>query len=65
MAYKPSEYKDELGYTTIAAPRQPLGIDTQWQQALLMAKEFWETFSHTQSVSTGLRNIAQQHCKKL
>jgi HipA-like C-terminal domain len=65
MAYKPSEFKDESGYTALEVPRQPLGADASWQQALAMAKEFWETLGETEAVSTGLRNAAQNQYKKL
>jgi HipA-like C-terminal domain len=67
MAYKPSEFKDELGYTALEVPRQPPGADASWQQALAMAmaKEFWETLGETEAVSTGLRNAAQNQYKTL
>ncbi len=65
MAYKPSEFKDELGYTALEVPRQPLGADKPWQQALTMAKEFWETLANTQAVSLGLRQAAENQLKLL
>ncbi len=65
MAYKPSEFKDELGYTALEVPRQPLGADTQWQQALTMAKEFWETLGNTAAVSADLRKTASNQFKLL
>jgi HipA-like C-terminal domain len=58
MAYKPSEFKDELGYTQLEVPRKPLGADVAWQQALAMAKEFWETLGNTEAVSANLRRVA-------
>lgn len=58
MAYKPSEFKDELGYTLLEAPRQPMGAEAPWQQALTMAKEFWETLGNTAAVSADLRRVA-------
>lgn len=65
MAYKPSEFKDELGYTALAVPRQPLGADVPWQQALMMAKEFWETLGNTEVVSADLRRVAIKQLKLL
>lgn len=65
MAYKPSEFKDELGYSALEVPRQPLGADTSWQQALTMAKEFWETLANTQAVSSGLRQAAENQLRLL
>jgi hypothetical protein len=65
MAYKPSEFKDELGYTALEVPRQPLGSDAPWQQALTMAKEFWETLAETEAVSVDLRNVARNQRKLL
>ena len=65
MAYKPSEFKDELGYTALEVPRQPLGADAPWQQALTMAKEFWETLGNTEAVSADLRRVAINQFKLL
>ena len=65
MAYKPSEFKDELGYTVLEVPRQPLGADAPWQQGLTMAKEFWETLANTQAVSSGLRQAAENQLRLL
>lgn len=65
MAYKPGEFKDELGYTALEAPRQPLGTDATWQQALAMAKEFWETLGNAEAVSVDLRRAAINQLKLL
>lgn len=65
MAYKPSEFKDELGYTQLEVPRQPLGADAPWQQALMMVKEFWETLGNTEAVSADLRRVAMNQLKLL
>jgi serine/threonine protein kinase HipA of HipAB toxin-antitoxin module len=65
MAYKPGGFKDELGYTALEVPRQPLGSDAPWQQALTMAKVFWETLEETEAVSVDLRNAARNQRKLL
>ncbi len=65
MAYKPSEFKGELGYAALEVPRQPLGADTPWQQALMMAKEFWMTLGNTVAVNADLRLAALNQLKKL
>jgi serine/threonine protein kinase HipA of HipAB toxin-antitoxin module len=65
MAYKPSEFKDELGYTALEVPRQPLGADASCQQALTMAKEFWQTLGSTEAVSANLRRVAINQFKLL
>ena len=65
MAYKPSEFKDELGYTALEVPRQPLGADMPWQQALTMAKEFWVTLGSTAAVSSDLKRAALNQLKLL
>jgi hypothetical protein len=65
MAYKPSEFKDELGYAQLEVPRQPLGSDTSWQQALTMAKGFWETLGNAEAVSADLRRVGMNQLKLL
>ena len=65
MVYKPSEYKDELGYTALEVARQPLGADAPWQQALMMSKEFWEILENTEAVSADLRRVAMNQLKLL
>ena len=65
MAYKPSEFKDELGYSALEVPRQHLGMHAPWQQALEMAKAFWQTLSDTEAVSADLRRVALNQLKLL
>jgi HipA-like C-terminal domain len=65
MAYKPSEFKDELGYTLLEVPRQPLGANAPWQQALTMAKEFWQTLGNAEAVTADLRRVASSQFELL
>ncbi|MEO6292220.1 MAG: HipA domain-containing protein, partial [Burkholderiaceae bacterium] len=65
MAYKPSEFKNELGYSALEVPRQPLGMHAPWQQALAMAKEFWQTLGDADAVSADLRRVALNQFKLL
>lgn len=65
MAYKPGEFRGDLSYDPLEVPRKPLGADTQWQQALTMAKEFWETLGDTEAVSVDLRRAAINQLKLL
>jgi HipA-like C-terminal domain len=63
MAYKPNAFTD--GYAALEVPRQPLGADATWQQALTMAKEFWETLGNSEAVSADLRRVAVNQRKLL
>ena len=65
MAYKPGEFRGDLSYDPLEVPRKPLGADIQWQQALTMAKEFWETLGDTEAVSVDLRRAAINQLKLL
>jgi len=55
MAWRPNEFRDEMGYT----PREtPQGSGAAWQQALAMAEVFWHHLSQNASVSAAFRGIA-------
>ncbi len=63
MVWRPSEFKDELGYTAFEPPRSRLGEDVAWQQALPMAQTFWQQLSELPAISADLRRVAAEQCK--
>ena len=58
MAYKPSEFRDDVGYTPLPAQRPPLGDAGEWGQALKMAREFWMSLADSSDVSAEMRVVA-------
>lgn len=65
MAWKPGEFRDELGYTAMSLPQPPLGAASAWNLALQMAQEFWQTMSELQAVSAELRAIAHLQAQRV
>lgn len=65
MAYKPGEFRGDLSYDPLEMPRQPLGADAPWQQAMTMAKEFWRVLADTKAVSPAMRSAAVSQSKLL
>ncbi len=58
MAYKPGEFRDDLGYTALPAQRPSLGDTGEWMRALQMAQEFWTFLADLPAVSAGMRAVA-------
>ena len=65
MAWKPGEFRDELGYTAMSVPQPPLGDASAWNQAVQMAQEFWQTLSELQAVSNDLRAVAATQLQRV
>ena len=63
MAYKPGEFRDDLGYAQLPEPRPPLGDAGEWEQALKMAREFWMSLADSPAVSAGMRAVAGSNLK--
>ena len=63
MAYKPGEFRDDLGYTPLPALHPPIGDAGEWGQALKMVREFWTSLADSQAVSAGMRAVASLNLK--
>jgi HipA-like C-terminal domain len=58
MLWRPSEFRDELGYMPFTVPQAPLGSAQTWPHAVHLAREFWGALAASQNVSASLRSVA-------
>ncbi len=58
MVWRPSEFRDEMGYTPFAAPQKPPGSTATWGLARDLAVQFWQRLAGCDAVSAGLRQVA-------
>ncbi len=58
MVWRPSEFRDEMGYTPFAAPPKPPGSTATWGVARDLAVQFWQRLAGFNAVSAGLREVA-------
>ena len=65
MAWRPSEFRDEIGYTAFELPHPRLGEGAAWQQAVPMALDFWQRLSELQEVDAALRRVAAAQHQRL
>jgi len=65
MAYRPGEFRDEMGYTPLVQVQAGPGMAAVWEQASGMAHTFWAALAAQPRVSREIRALAEIQSARL
>jgi hypothetical protein len=65
MAYRPGEFRDDMGYTPLVLAQAGPGMAAVWEQASGMARMFWTALAAQPKVSREMRALAEIQSARL